>query len=128
LFIFFLKIYSYRINFVLIIITKLKWVAFAVANREEKRDKLGVNFLVYNIESKISAKKETSYNKSQENKNKKQEIPNFENEEQYRQHLVERGDQWDKYLKDKKNKHISKESQIGKEIIWMIVFFFRYGI
>lgn len=34
------------------------------------------------------------------------------NEEQYQEHLAERGQQWDKYLKDKKNKNISKESQI----------------
>lgn len=34
------------------------------------------------------------------------------NEEEYKQELQQRGEQWDKYLKDKKNKNISKEMQI----------------
>jgi hypothetical protein len=50
-----------------------------------------------------------------------EQIPKIHNEEEYKKHLAERGEQWDKYLKDKKNKYVSKEMQIGKEIDKIII-------
>jgi hypothetical protein len=35
-------------------------------------------------------------------------------EQEYQQELHQRGAQWDKHLEEKRNKNISKESQIGK--------------
>ena len=42
-----------------------------------------------------------------------EKIPRSENQQDYQRQLAERGEQWDKYLNDKKNKYISKEGLIG---------------